>query len=311
MLSLADLQVCDPSARGSGRNRRYLCPECGDEKPRDAAHRVLVVDFTTGAFTCHRCKLSGKLSDWWTDRPSPSPSPAVRSRVAARRAFEPAPQTAPPPPPETPRYDYGAELRRLVKLSGTPGADYLSGRGLSGRVRDARYSPCFLGRPAVVFALRGESGSIVGLSGRYVDGLEHSKRTIKQSAERGIYAPPGTLQSATVLITEAPIDAASLSECWVSALATNGTAFPDWLAPKLAPRRVICAHDRDGAGESAAIKAADALGALGTPAARLSPPEGHKDWNAALQGMGTECLRAWVLGALRAVDPEYDPFADP
>lgn len=309
MLSLADLQAYDPGAKGAGQNRRYLCPECGADKPRDDAHRSLVVDFTTGAFTCHRCKLSGKLTDWWKDRPSPSP--AERSRLAARRAFEPAPQTAPLPPPEAPRYDYGAELRRLVKLSGTPGATYLTGRGLGDRVRDARYSPCFLGRPAVVFALRGESGAIVGLSARYVDGLEGSKRTIKQCAERGIYAPPGTLQSATVLITEAPIDAASLSECWVSALATNGTAFPDWVAPKLAARRVICAHDRDDAGDSAAIKAADALAALGTPAARLRPPEGYKDWNAALQGMGVDRLSAWIIGAIRAVDPEYDPFADP
>ncbi len=49
ILSLADLEAYDPRATERGRERRFLCPCCGDGKPRNAAHRSLSLNTQTGA----------------------------------------------------------------------------------------------------------------------------------------------------------------------------------------------------------------------------------------------------------------------
>lgn len=67
-LSLRQLENFDARATGNsiggGIERRFLCPLCGEGKPKDAAHRCLAVNTQTGAWLCHRCNEKGKLAEW-------------------------------------------------------------------------------------------------------------------------------------------------------------------------------------------------------------------------------------------------------
>ncbi len=91
-LSLADLETNDSHAPRGGRERRFLCPMCGADKPRDTAHRSLAVNIASGAWNCHRCHERGLLKDKWTERAPQARQ--VRTRAAVERAFA-LPQAAP------------------------------------------------------------------------------------------------------------------------------------------------------------------------------------------------------------------------
>lgn len=47
-LTLAELELYDPGSRTGRSQRRFLCPFCGVEKPRYAAHRSLSLHAQTG-----------------------------------------------------------------------------------------------------------------------------------------------------------------------------------------------------------------------------------------------------------------------
>ena len=68
LLTLSQLEAFDPRAPGkAGSQRRFLCPLCGEAKPRDSAHRSLSANLQNGAWTCFRCGATGKLKEFWTD----------------------------------------------------------------------------------------------------------------------------------------------------------------------------------------------------------------------------------------------------
>lgn len=296
-LSLAELESFDSRALGlrlgqGGKEQRFLCPLCGDGKPKDAAHRCLSLNSQSGVWHCHRCGQNGKLREMWEERP-PLPR-RERARAALAQTF------AVPVAPALPRADKGAAatwkhlLQGLQPLDETRGAFYLRERGLSlptALGADARFCADFLGRPAVVFPLRDRQGKLVGAQGRYVDGHDQPKARTLGDKRCGLFVAKGALDAAmpALLVTEAPLDALSLAQAGYPAVAVCGTEPPTWFHRLAAFRRVLLAFDADEAGDRAADKVAPLLSSFGARCERLRP-EGAKDWNELLQHAGQHDL---------------------
>jgi hypothetical protein len=293
VLSLADLEAYDPRPSNRGRERRYLCLFCGDGKPKNAGHRSLSLNSESGAFYCYRCKASGKLRDYWTERPQQSRR--ERTRAAIRKAFEVAPLTPNSDPASAPP-EWKKHLRHLAPLQGTPGADYLIGRGLTIELCHAegvRFCGNWLGRAAVVFPIRDQTGALVAAQGRYIDGRNDPKARTVGPKKRGAFITSGVWEAPAVIVTEAPLDALSLATAGYPALALCGKDAPAGLPKACAFRRVLVAFDADEAGDQAASELAATLTSYGARAERLRP-EGGKDWNELLQTIGRDGLADWL-----------------
>lgn len=299
-LTLAELEAFDPEARKVGRERRFLCRFCGDEKPKDDAHRSLSLNTESHLWNCNRCPARGKLVDRWESRDSRDPSrdrSATRDLPRQRRAL----------PPERSDLDAPAEylcrgtvaatsssdvpwqvrLRSVVPVAKTPGEQYLLGRGLTaGKAMRAgvRFHRSWFGRPAVLFPFRDARRELVAVHGRYIDRGKPKSRTVGDSAA-GVYATPGAFDQETVILVEGPIDALSLYDLGYPAVAAGGCRLPAWVAQALAGRRVLVATDNDrlrpgvgSPGRKAASTWDTLLRAQGADVHRLAPPEG-RDWN--------------------------------
>ena len=132
-----DLRVYDPTPQRSGGRDRYYCPVHGGDHQRSFS-----VDPDTGKYTCHTCKASGTLREFWPDTEGKRPSrraPALTVEEMGRRALERRAQA------EAERLEHLAGeipaaarsfLSRLASMqealcdSECPGAVYLRGRGL-------------------------------------------------------------------------------------------------------------------------------------------------------------------------------------
>jgi hypothetical protein len=307
-LSMETLCAFDPHASAQGSERRYLCPLCGDGKPKDAAHRCLCANVETGAWNCKRCKATGKLTDFWQERPKLNPRALARQRRAQISSFSSSQST-----PEFDRTSgvennvWRQHLRGLISLQGTAGESYLQHRGIApetAHAAGARYSGGFYGRAAVVFPIRDRAGGLVAASGRYVDGRDNPKTRIAGPKRDGVFMAPVPLQSGStlqpfdesapaIIVTEAPIDALSLATAGYPAIALCGTTGPAWLYLACGLRRVLLAFDGDAAGDKAADGLSGALAAYGASCERLRP-EGGKDWNEALCTSGAAKLAEWL-----------------
>lgn len=188
VLSLHDLEAFDPQAPASSSERRFLCPlpECGQLKARDAAHRSLALQVSSGLWHCFRCGQGGKLQEHWQERPAQHSKqsrrqslhrafalpaqPTMASGQEAKQAFPsktpqnasqgagtPSASSQSPIGPQTgSKRDWRAQLKQLRPLSGTPGEAYLLRRGITLSTAQAsrvRFCPSWFGRPAVVFPL--------------------------------------------------------------------------------------------------------------------------------------------------------------
>jgi phage/plasmid primase-like uncharacterized protein len=304
---------------GSGRERRALCPFCGDEHGRDRSHACLAVNVDTGAWTCHRCERSGLLDEHKTKHADDDPLRPRRHR--------PPPRSAPKSrEPSAAELDEDARKRaRLRRLWGdtVPLADplavggrvYLARRGIPAEVADAarvRYSPSwgssgtFIG-PAVVFPIQGEDGKLAGAEGRFMTPPADVAKTHSAGAKsRGVFeAMPGALAADGVTLCEGPITALSVAAAGFPCVALCGHVVRPWLVRRLALRSVIVSLDwyEDKAEENAA-QACRALAALGAKPYRLAPPDGAGDWNDRLQAVGLAAMRAEldaaICGALAA-----------
>jgi len=296
--SLADLETNDGRAPRGGRERRFLCPLCGDAKARDAAHRSLAVNTQTGTWLCHRCGERGLLTDNRTER-APQ-SGRERARAAVARAFTLPPRdNAPQSQPEATEATWRAWWETSAPLTGngaTTGAAYVAGRGLPADVASAagvRYSTAFYGRPAVLFPVHDRSGALVAVSGRFTDGRANPKTQTAGKKSNGVFATPGALVAPLIAVCEAPMDALSLHLCGIPALALIGTNWPEWLPAALAFRFVLPATDADKAGDDAAAKLQPSLEARGARTLRLRP-RGAKDWSELLEQRGAAGLRAYL-----------------
>lgn len=115
----------------------------------------------------------------------------------------------------------------------------------------------------------------------------------------GLFATPGALDTSlsALIVTEAPIDALSLTTARYPALALCGTDEPAWFHRACAFRRVLLSLDADDAGGRAAARLTSLFQNFGARCDRLRP-EGGKGWNEVLQ-TGRETLGDWL--ALRVL----------
>lgn len=304
VLSLANLEANDPRAPRGGRERRFLCPFCGSDKPRDAAHRSLAVNTSTGAWTCHRCGAKGLLREHHT---STQPLPRrARTRAAMGRAFSlshPSDKSGVATSDEDQRWREVWESALPLEFSA--GATYLEGRCIPADVAaeaGVRSSPAWYGRAAVLFPVLDQIGALVAVSGRFID--DRAPKSLCGGPKSwGVYATPGALSAPLVAVTEAPIDSLSLWLCGIASVALNGTSWPVWLPAALALRPVLLATDADPRGDAAAKQLSEELSARGARACRLRP-RAAKDWNGVLELRGAESLRRHLSAFSEVADDE-------
>lgn len=285
-LSLAELENNDPRARRGGRERRFLCPFCGADKPRDAAHRSLAANADTGAWLCHRCGAKGLLQEFVRASHHPPVRPASHAALSrafalSRRETEKPPPVSPPAQAEVPgKEHFQLSWERTQPLVGTFGEVYLAGRGFAAwqvEAAGARYAADFYGRPGVLFPIQQPNGALVAVNARFVDGRDKPKTQTSGPKSSGLYTTPGAWDATVIALTEAPLDAIALWLCGLPAMAMIGTSGPPWLERRLAFKSVILATDADEAGERAAAQLQPGLRARGALVFRLRPT-GAKDW---------------------------------
>ena len=323
ILTLAELEAYDPY-----QGHRRLCPLCGDDKPRDAAHRSLSFDAQSGLWKCFRCGQSGKLREFWPEKEQFSSIRRHSSR-RLREAFnldgaietskngQKAVKTA-LNAPET--ADWQDKWGATLPLAGTIGESYLQKRGVPLQVAEAaevRFAKSWFGHASVAFPIKNRTGEIVAAQGRAVQGT--SKLTCGPKRGGVFFAPspkshtshsddvfkPLDATLPAILLTEAPIDALSLAACGFPALALCGTSGPDWLRIACGLRHVLLAFDADEAGDQAALLLEHRLQSLGARCRRLIPPQG-KDWNEALIIWGHAALSDWLTGEILLRDYKSD-----
>jgi len=323
ILSLEELDAFDRYAP-QGVRRRFCCPLCGQGKPRDGAHRCLSVESATGLWKCFRCEASGQLREQWQEKPRQSrarthralgqafgigrastlsaPLPiSIGGKASSPLALPEPPAPLPPAPPNA----LSAALRGLQPLGGSRGEIYLQKRGLPLEVCQSakvKWSPSWLGRPAVVFPIYDDMGTVVAAQGRYADGREDPKARTLGNKKSGVFLTGGfweqVRKGAPIIITEAPIDALSLAACGFPALALCGkSGWPQWLPIKCAFKEVVLAFDGDTAGEEGAAKLSPILESLGARVRRVAP-EGAKDWNEMLARRGAHKTEEWLCARL-------------
>lgn len=295
------------------------CPRCG------GADRFVVFRSDPPRWYCRRCDVSGDAIDLVRHVRGCSWREAVRylgyeaparpretARETLRRTF--ALPERPDGASSSPSAAYEAELARLEPLA-PDGVAYLEERRIPidlALEAGVMYSPAFLGRPSVTFPLVDAHGPC-GLSARRIGTVDpREKARTLRLRPGGVFATPGALEAEVVpVLVEGPIDALSVTACGYPAVATIGTALPDWLAGHLAYRPVVLGHDADQGGDQAAERAATRLRQRGCAVRRVPPP--RKDWNDALREGGPEAIRAVLEAAgLRARVRDtfsYDPLA--
>lgn len=281
-LSLAELEAFDPYAPAGRRERRFCCPlpdtPCVG-KPVDASHRSLSANIESGAWHCSRCEGSGKLKEWWTDRPRESRR--TRQRAAVRQAFalsEPADISD-----VITNSAWRHHLRNVVPLDGTPGETYLlNERHIAidlAHAAGVRYSPRWQDYwPAVVFPCRDREGNLVGAQGRRLDERAPKFLSTEQTAP-GVFATNNAWKGPALILVESPICALTLHQAGFPAIALFGKSnCPVWLPQACAFRKVLIAFDGDKAGDEAAPQLAKRLRPLGARVERFRP-NWFKDWN--------------------------------
>ena len=210
-LTRADLEAFDPGGRPGTTEKRWLCPLCHGDRPRDGAHRCLAVEVGTGKWTCFRCHEGGILGEHLPERRDPRAKPA---RVGRRRGSILGPSVeAPLRQPRGPSARRGPEVRAgvtgrevlaalhdVAPLVGTPGAAYLAGRGIPLEVAHGsgvRWSPSYHGAGAVLFPVRALDGLLVAVQGRRIDNRARPKAITVGPKSTGVFAAVGVPAAAS------------------------------------------------------------------------------------------------------------------
>jgi len=312
-LSLEELERFDSHPSTRGKNHRYCCPLCGHDKPIDKNHQTLSLDSVSGAWHCFRCHAKGLLIEHHTKKADKKRTPyRMTGSITPNTAKETAKTSVETAvnPEELAKFDQ--LLTQCVPIKGTPAEAYLRGRGITFIPEQLVYHPNPLGLGSSVgFPLIGKDNVPAGHSFRTIEGKGKPPKTKKNpryQASGQVFVTLNALNAPRVVIVEAPIDALSLATCGIPAIATIGTSFPDWLAGALGPNKVIfMGHDNDDAGELGSKAAAEKLRKIGVTPTRLRPPKGCKDWNDALQELGTERLARALSGCFPLESPYTSP----
>ena len=193
-LSLPELETYDPKAGGRNqKERRFCCPLCGADKPLDDDHRSLSLNTYNGAYHCHRCEAKGVLREHM-------------GKAGPVRAFT---HTGPTETKE--KSDKWREWWTKAKpVAGTPGADYLEGRGVPLNVAEAarvkfgtwwrageRKAEPF---DAVIFPVRDKAGNLVAAQARAIAG--DVKRTGGDKSQGVFLSDPDALNADQIAIVK-------------------------------------------------------------------------------------------------------------
>ncbi len=331
-LSLTELESFDASAKRHGNERRFLCPICGNSKPRDDEHRSLALNTSTGAYICHRCKEKGLIKENWT-KPTFTPR-KFRTAAALDRVFSvesisnhrQEQKNAPEDDSEA-----KAKLERLqsqmheyqAAFENSPAQEYLISRGITAETAKAfgcGYAAAWqhwekdkeghwqlTGTDRrVVFPITDPEGSVLAIHGRAIDDnfIDTPKKT-KGSRKEALFQTADAFDADILFLCEGPADAMALHECGFSAVASVATSIPSWLPNRLAFRKVFVAMDADETGDKSADKHINELRAHGARAVRLRP-EGAKDWNEMLLNFGVDALRNFTQVKIFEAFPDYE-----
>ncbi len=255
VLSLADLEAFD-LPQGRDPEKVCRCPEC------KGSERAFHFNTATGAFRCWRasCGATGKLSDFWQDRPQQNRKQRARNDLHAAFSLAPkdcspdainAPHSAPQREQSAPATSAPATAATWQTLfaqskpaSGTAAADYLARRGIPDATSEAanarvlRFYPGGYARDYVVFPFCDRDGAPVAFQARAIDG-EADGHQARGTKSAGVFSTcTDALKAESVILCEAPIDALSLAACGFEAVALGGTSAPAWIVKALALKRV-------------------------------------------------------------------------
>jgi hypothetical protein len=336
-LSLTDLESYDSRATRCGTERRFLCPICGDSKPRDDSHRSLALNTDSGAYVCHRCKATGLIKEKWTKQTFTPRK--VRAAAALSRFF--GLETIATPTPEQENVSENdlskekAKLERLQKemkacqhtFESSPAQEYLQRRGITPETakafncgyaaewkhwteKEGHWQMTGTDR-RVVFPITDPEGNVLAIHGRAIDAefLDTPKKT-KGSRKEALFQSVNAFDADIIFLCEGPADAMALHECGFAAVASVATSIPTWLPNALAFRKVMVALDADETGDASAEKHINELRAHGVRAVRLRP-EGGKDWNDILMKAGADNLRRFVEEKTAEAFPDYQALSQP
>ncbi len=337
MLSLAELRAFDPKYTATKRGYRFCCPMCGSNKPKNVQHRSLWVDSKTGGWNCHRCLEKGLLFEWWQVKyPSANASSKTYASKPPFNQSNNSNQCSQSNQSQPNSYQSSTvkvtDEKKLKEITTdyqsyqkgfnySPGQNYLASRGIDKEL--AISSGCGFGYwkhwieneygsyslkkdKRVVFPIHNQEGQLIALSARAIstDCLD-PKQIVKGYKSLGVFTTPGALDSDTLIITEAPIDALSLAMAGFPSIAIIGTSWPDWLVSLAAKKLTFIAFDNDEAGEKATIKLASQLSSLGAKSERLLPS--RKDWNEVLLSDGLITLKSQLNSV---ISNNYLPIND-
>lgn len=315
IITLAELEATAPNAAGT--ERVYRCPICDGGTHHE---KSLHVNTNTGAFNCKRasCGISGKLKEFWEDRPRMTRQ--QRGRAALAAAFRISHTNTPATPKTALRIDPTAKkepatsdkddwrplYEQSLLIDGTAGATYLQGRGINATTATAAGCRYFTyhGRGRVIFPFM-RDGELVAFQSRAIDDKPNPHYARGKKTDGVFATAPAALCADVVVLVEAPIDALSIATGGIDAVALGGTVAGDWLLRKLAFKKVLLAFDNDanGAGDNAATELAGRLRAYGATTRRLAPPRRRdaekSDWNAVLMQDGTTIVKAFVTSGVR------------
>lgn len=303
VLTLADLEQFDPRSPQRMGERRFLCPLCGESKPKDAAHRSLCLNSSNGLYHCKRCNSKGLLKEFWDEKSSVNQAQIVTRQL--RRSFEIEPVERNDQSQNDNKNDWQAlwETSEPLELNERHqvAISYLKNRSIAldiARENEVCFVPDWHGRPMLGFPFKDANGETVALSGRAFrnGGIDKPASGPKKAgAFRAGALGFDALDTAVpaVILCEAPFDALSLAMVGYPALAIGGTTAPTWLHQRCAFRRVLLAFDADAAGDAAALKIGANLASFGAFCVRLRP-QGAKDWNEISQIGGSEAIEDLV-----------------
>jgi DNA primase len=150
----------------------------------------------------------------------------------------------------------------------------------------------------VCFPIRNQAGDVVAMSARAIDNdYLDPKQVVRGYKSLGVFATPGALETDSLIVAEAPIDALSLAMAGFAAIATVGTSWPNWLINVARNKKLtLIAFDNDEPGDKASDKLLAELSNVGANAIRLAPS--RKDWNEVLLADGLDTLKSQVNNSI-------------
>lgn len=193
----------------------------------------------------------------------------------------------------THNFDWLNAWEAALPLRDSPGFAYLRWRGIPTPLAQAagvRYTPRWYWRPAVLFPLHDQANQLVAASGRFLTNRCALKTLTGGTKSLGVFATPGVWNSPRIALTEGPLDALTLADCYLPAVALMGTSWPVWLPMSLSGKQVFIATDADNAGDEAAAQLTEAVSLIALRITRLRSPS-DKDWNEMFMRAGRKEVR--------------------